>query len=147
MDVFAPGLNILSTWTGGTDAKNTISGTSMASPHVAGLIAYFLSMYPSENFHIPAKHPETTSESLFSTAVQTLPGLSSAQRIISVARKMLPLAIADRLPSLAPIPAPEIPVLLPPVLKHALLALSTEKVLTGVDKDTPNLLIFNNATA
>ena len=34
VDVFAPGLNILSTWTGSSRATNTISGTSMASPHV-----------------------------------------------------------------------------------------------------------------
>ncbi|KAI8981619.1 serine protease 1 [Mycotypha africana] len=43
VDVFAPGLNILSVWKGSRWATNTISGTSMASPHVAGLAAYFLS--------------------------------------------------------------------------------------------------------
>jgi subtilisin family serine protease len=42
VDGNAPGVNILSTWrTGGT---NTISGTSMASPHVAGLGAYLLGL-------------------------------------------------------------------------------------------------------
>ncbi|KAI1370911.1 subtilisin-like protein [Hypoxylon crocopeplum] len=42
VDVFAPGTNILSTWaTGGT---NTISGTSMATPHIAGLGAYLLAL-------------------------------------------------------------------------------------------------------
>lgn len=34
VDVFAPGLNILSTWTGSPIATNTISGTSMASPRM-----------------------------------------------------------------------------------------------------------------
>ncbi|KAI8973935.1 serine protease [Pilobolus umbonatus] len=43
VDVFAPGLNIESIWIGSDHATNTISGTSMASPHVAGLAAYFLS--------------------------------------------------------------------------------------------------------
>ncbi|CAO3626419.1 unnamed protein product [Cunninghamella blakesleeana] len=43
VDVFAPGLNIQSVWRGSKYAVNTISGTSMASPHVAGLAAYFLS--------------------------------------------------------------------------------------------------------
>ena len=46
-DIFAPGLNIMSTWTGSKYATNTISGTSMASPHIAGLLAYFLSLQPA----------------------------------------------------------------------------------------------------
>lgn len=46
-DIFAPGSNILSTWIGSKYATNTISGTSMASPHVAGLLAYYLSLQPS----------------------------------------------------------------------------------------------------
>lgn len=48
-DIFAPGLNIESTWIGSEYATNVISGTSMASPHVAGLLAYFLSLQPSED--------------------------------------------------------------------------------------------------
>ncbi|KAJ1926688.1 proteinase B [Tieghemiomyces parasiticus] len=44
VDVYAPGLNIRSIWKGSKTATNTISGTSMASPHVAGLAAYFLSL-------------------------------------------------------------------------------------------------------
>ncbi|KAJ1833926.1 proteinase B [Coemansia sp. RSA 2711] len=43
VDVFAPGKDILSTWIGGKHSTNSISGTSMASPHVAGLAAYLLS--------------------------------------------------------------------------------------------------------
>ncbi|KAI9651991.1 MAG: subtilisin-like serine protease [Alyxoria varia] len=42
LDVFAPGVGILSTWIGGNGATNTISGTSMATPHIAGLAAYLL---------------------------------------------------------------------------------------------------------
>lgn len=48
-DIFAPGLNILSTWTGSKYAVKTISGTSMASPHIAGLLAYMLSLQPSKD--------------------------------------------------------------------------------------------------
>jgi len=47
VDIFAPGLNILSTWIGSKYATNTISGTSMASPHICGLLSYFLSLAPS----------------------------------------------------------------------------------------------------
>jgi len=42
VDILAPGTDIESTWPGGK--TNTISGTSMASPHVAGLGAYFLGL-------------------------------------------------------------------------------------------------------
>ena len=48
-DIFAPGLNILSTWIGSDHATNTISGTSMASPHIAGLLAYMLSLQPAKD--------------------------------------------------------------------------------------------------
>lgn len=42
VDIIAPGVNILSTWNNG--GTNTISGTSMATPHVAGLAAYILAL-------------------------------------------------------------------------------------------------------
>ncbi|CAB4529357.1 unannotated protein [freshwater metagenome] len=43
VDVFAPGSNITSSWYTSNSATNTISGTSMASPHVAGIAALALS--------------------------------------------------------------------------------------------------------
>jgi subtilisin family serine protease len=44
VDIFAPGTNILSTWIGSNGATNTISGTSMATPHITGLGAYLLTL-------------------------------------------------------------------------------------------------------
>jgi subtilisin family serine protease len=45
VDVMAPGVNIYSTWL--NSGYNTISGTSMASPHVAGAAALYKSLNPS----------------------------------------------------------------------------------------------------
>ncbi|MEV1315558.1 S8 family serine peptidase [Micromonospora arborensis] len=47
VDILAPGVNITSAWYTGSSATNTISGTSMASPHVAGAAALALSGNPS----------------------------------------------------------------------------------------------------
>jgi subtilisin family serine protease len=44
-DIFAPGVNITSSWMGSNTATNTISGTSMATPHVTGAAARYLSTH------------------------------------------------------------------------------------------------------
>lgn len=53
VDIFAPGSNVTSAWNDG--GIKTISGTSMATPAVAGMVAYFL------NILGPKTSPETMS--------------------------------------------------------------------------------------
>ncbi|KAG0223905.1 subtilisin-like serine protease [Actinomortierella wolfii] len=52
-EIIAPGVNIASTWIGSSRATNVISGTSMATPHVAGAAAVYMSV--DRNLRTPAQ--------------------------------------------------------------------------------------------
>ena len=139
VDVFAPGLNIKSTYIGSKYATTTMSGTSMASPHTAGLIAYILSLYPSDSFN-PYLSPDLASQH------------SSFSSVYAAAHAALPSWVSSFLPTPELVeevaPTPKDPISLTPLqLKKALLALATQNALTPLPDLTPNLLIYNNATA
>ncbi|KAJ3578402.1 hypothetical protein NPX13_g2164 [Xylaria arbuscula] len=72
VDIFGPGLSIQSTWIGSKTAINTISGTSMASPHLCGLTAYFLSLQPASEseYGMAAITPEKMKSNMVSIATK-----------------------------------------------------------------------------
>lgn len=77
-DIFAPGLSIQSTWIGSKYAVNTISGTSMASPHICGLLAYYLSLQPAKDseYALADITPKKLKENLIAVSTEgTLTGL------------------------------------------------------------------------
>src|SRR5262249_62184205 len=49
VDIFAPGSSITSSWNASDTATNTISGTSMATPHVTGVAALYLQQFPGSS--------------------------------------------------------------------------------------------------
>ena len=78
LDLFAPGSSITSDWYTSTTATNTISGTSMATPHVTGVAALYLQGNPSAS-------PATVSSAIVNGAtsgVLTNVGTGSPNKLL-----------------------------------------------------------------
>ncbi|MEV0152376.1 S8 family peptidase [Micromonospora sp. NPDC050686] len=80
LDIFAPGSSITSAWYNSNTATNTISGTSMASPHVAGAAALVLGANPS---YSPSQVASALTGNA-TTGVVTSPGTGSPNRLLFV---------------------------------------------------------------
>jgi subtilisin family serine protease len=80
VDIFAPGTDITSAWYTDDTATNTISGTSMATPHVAGAAALVLGGNP-------AATPAEVGDALTGAAlpdVVTDPGTGSPNLLLNI---------------------------------------------------------------
>ena len=78
VDIFAPGISITSAWYTTPTATNTISGTSMATPHVVGVAAQYLQGNPSAT-------PQQVRDALVANASLnkvTSPGSGSPNRLL-----------------------------------------------------------------
>jgi subtilisin family serine protease len=78
LDIFAPGVNITSSWYSSTTATNTISGTSMATPHVAGVAALYLETNSGAS-------PATVTSAIINNSTPnkvTNPGTGSPNRLL-----------------------------------------------------------------
>ncbi|GAA4192611.1 hypothetical protein GCM10022252_34280 [Streptosporangium oxazolinicum] len=80
LDLFAPGSAITSAWNTNDTASNTINGTSMASPHVAGAAALVLSGSPTAT---PAQVRDTIVTNA-TPGVVTNPGTGSPNLLLYV---------------------------------------------------------------
>jgi subtilisin family serine protease len=108
VDLFAPGNGITSAWHTGDTATNTISGTSMASPHVAGAAAVYLEANPSAS-------PATVASALIAASTPnkvTSPGTGSPNRLLYLAPAgggTTPTPTPTPTPSPSPTPTPTPP--------------------------------------
>jgi subtilisin family serine protease len=71
VDWFAPGVSITSAWYTSNTATNTISGTSMATPHTAGVAAQYLQTNPGAS-------PATVRTTLFNLTTKSIVTSSSS---------------------------------------------------------------------
>ncbi|MGC5018759.1 S8 family peptidase [Micromonospora sp. DT47] len=98
LDIFAPGSSITSAWRSSDTATNTISGTSMATPHVVGAAALVASANPSWTAQQVRDYLVTNATS----NVVTNPGTGSPNKLLYVVNDSTPPPTNDFSVSVSP---------------------------------------------
>ncbi|CAE6456988.1 unnamed protein product, partial [Rhizoctonia solani] len=152
VDVFAPGLNILSTWIGSNNAVNTASGTITASSHTAGLLAYLLSIQVSATLNPDISK---TADNLMvsnwdptGAIMAILPSWMTAFIPASPIEQSMPASASSEsfYNADGTLDVTQFGGITPAQLKAALLDISSRDMLSDLPPETANLLVFNNAT-
>ncbi|KAI1298221.1 subtilase [Xylaria venustula] len=78
VDIYAPGVNVLSVGIKNNSDQATLSGTSMASPHVAGLAAYLMSLEGITNATDVVNRMQQLAAATNATVLQNVKGTTSA---------------------------------------------------------------------
>jgi len=99
VDLFAPGASIQSAWITSNTASNSLSGTSMAAPHVAGHVAQILQAKPT------LTTAEVTQQLLANATLNIVKsaGTGSPNRLLY---SMLPVETVEPAPTPEPTPDP-----------------------------------------
>ena len=132
LDIFAPGSSITSSWNTNDTATNTISGTSMATPHVAGVAALFLETNQTAS-------PATVTAAIVNGSTLnhvTSPGAGSPNRLLYSLLTGAPAPTPTPTPT--PTPAPASQLLLNPGFESGNVSwVATAGVITNSTGRTP----------
>lgn len=89
VDVYAPGVDVISAWIDGPNSVKSLTGTSMATPHVTGLVAYAMANSTLAN------DPALMKAYIASTALRSRQGLLLANNGVDATLTDIPSAAAN----------------------------------------------------